>query len=61
MKTEVLKCWGIRVDGPRPYIGYDISPHKWKVEKECLESYQRPVKVVIVPLAEWRRLNAKKR
>jgi len=55
MKTEVAKCWGLRVEGPRPYLAYEVNPRKEEIK--LTEPYHRAVKVVIVPLNEWRTLN----
>jgi len=57
MKTEEAKGWGIRVGGPRPYLAYHVfHSTKEQVQSRCTEDYHKPVKVVLVPLSEWRRL-----
>ncbi len=55
MKTEVFsKGWGLKVGGARPYLAQVLEWHK--VDVPCTESYHSPVRVVLVPLAEYRRL-----
>ena len=54
MKTEEAKCWGLRVGGSKPYLGYVVAMEKEGIELS--EPYHKAVKVVIIPIAEWRRL-----
>ena len=54
MKTEVFRGWGLKVGGHRPYLGCALA---WSRDKiPFTEPYHHPVKVVVVPLAEWQRL-----
>lgn len=56
-KTEEAIGWGVRVGGgPLPYLAYFFSTKKEEANAECTEHYHRPVRVAIVPLAEYRRL-----
>ena len=55
-KIEEAKGWGIRVGGPSPYLAYEFHFRKEDVLAALTEPYHRPVKVVMLPLAEWRRL-----
>ncbi len=55
--TEHAKGWGLRVGGPAPYLAWEVfSRRKADAEKEISEPYHRAVKVVMVPLAEYRAL-----
>lgn len=56
MKTEVAFGWGVRVGGSLPYLAYMFYPTKEGAEQYCVESYQRPVKVAIVPLGDYKKL-----
>lgn len=61
-KTEVARGWGLRVNdrhpgGPSPYIAYVFSFNKDEMEKELADlECEHLVRVVLVPLAEYRRL-----
>ena len=54
--TEEARCWAMRVGGSRPYLSYWSASSKAEIEKRISEPYQRPVRAVLVPLAEYRRL-----
>jgi hypothetical protein len=54
MKTEIARGWGLRVDGTVPYLAYRMGMRKHDIE--CTQTYHRPVRVVLLPLAEYRRL-----
>ena len=56
MKTEVAIGWGARTGSPVPYISHVYSARKDNIVRWCHNTSQRPVKVVLVPLAEYRRL-----
>lgn len=56
MKTEEAKGWGMRVGGPRPYLAYVFDKEQSEIQKVCVASYHRPVKVVMIPLKEYREL-----
>jgi hypothetical protein len=55
-KTQVARGWGLRVGGPLPYLALEFSLDKERMEEEVTEAYHRPVRVILVPLAEYRRL-----
>ncbi len=52
-QTEPAVGWGLRVDGHRPYIAYVFFSAKDGIHPT--ESYHRPVRVAIVPLAAARK------
>lgn len=54
MKIELALGWGLRVGGPRPYIGYHFARYSTGIP--VAEKYHRAVRVAIVPLRELRRL-----
>ena len=56
MKTAILSGWGIRVDGPKPYLAWEFERTKNSIECQWNKRYHRPVKVVLVPLGEWTKL-----
>lgn len=56
MKTEIASGWGLRVNGPRPYLGWEFERTKNSIECQCNAPYHRPVKVVLIPRGEWLRL-----
>jgi len=51
--------WGVRVNGPCPYLAWEIHPRKVEAVEGCTEPYHRPVKVVLVPLEWYRRAKGK--
>lgn len=61
MKPKAEHGWGVRVNGPRPYLAQFFSYYRAVANKECTEKYHRPVKVVLLPLAEYRRLKREKK
>ena len=57
MKTEIVRGWALRVGGPLPYLwGHAISYKKTDITPYVAEPFHRIVKVVMMPLAEYRRL-----
>lgn len=56
MKTEVALIWGLRVGGKRPYIGHHVHSVRGGMTTHCTERYHRPVRVAVLPIAEYRRL-----
>ena len=56
MKTKESKGWGIRVGGPRPYLAGVFHWTKAETVKGWEENCFRPVRVVLLPLADYRRL-----
>ena len=56
MKTEEAIGWGLRIGGSLPYLGYYFSTIKSDIEKQMNEPYHKAVRVVMIPLAEWKRL-----
>lgn len=56
MRTSEAVGWGVRVDGPEPYLAYEFYTNKFDAEESCDKSYHRPVRVAIIPLREFRRL-----
>lgn len=54
MKTEICRGWGLRVGGELPYLSKQIHWNRGDVE--CTETYHRPVRVVLISLAEYRKL-----
>jgi hypothetical protein len=51
--------WALRVGGSKsqPYIWPGkFSTTKEGIEQECYLSYHRPIKVAMIPLAEYRKL-----
>ena len=55
-KTEEARGWGLRIGGPRPYLAWRLTDNKADIKEVCNESFHRPVRVVLLPLAEYRRL-----
>ena len=58
-KTQESRGWGLRVGGSNPYLGYHFSIQKKDIQIKIKESYHRAVRVVILPLGEWKRLKKK--
>jgi len=56
MKTAIASGWGVRVNGPRPYLACEIECNKSNIECRYNAPYHRAVKVVLVPRAEWIKL-----
>lgn len=56
MKTEPALIWGMRVDGERPYIAHVVHTCRGGVEPHCTQRYHRPVRVAVLPVAEYKRL-----
>lgn len=54
MKTKPAIGWGMRIDGPRPYLDFQFSWEKKHIKADY--TCHRPVRVALVPLAEWKRL-----
>ncbi|MFA5430656.1 MAG: hypothetical protein WC329_05820 [Candidatus Omnitrophota bacterium] len=57
MKTEIARGWGLRIGGepfPRPYLAKTMAVEKDHIQ--CYTLWERPVRVVLLPLAEYRRL-----
>jgi hypothetical protein len=54
MKTENAIGWGRRVGGSCPYLAYEFS--RTKAEVEITQPYHRAVRVILLPLSEYRRL-----
>ena len=54
MKTEIAKGWGLRVGGCRPYLAWAIAHRKDGIK--LTERYHKTARVVLVPLAEYRRM-----
>jgi len=55
MKTEIVRGWGVRVDDPQPRLAWFIGS-KRDAEVDAVGRGERPVRVVLLPLAEFRRL-----
>jgi hypothetical protein len=55
-KTEEARGWAVRIGGRRPYLAYEFSWYKPRIEALCCQTFQRPVRAVLLPLAEYRRL-----
>ena len=53
-KAEEVHGWGLQIGGPHPYLACYFKAYKEGIE--TTESYHRAVKVVLIPLAEWKRL-----
>ena len=49
--TEPCVGWGVRVGGPWPYLAAHACWTRRDAELLCTESFQRPVRVALVPLA----------
>jgi hypothetical protein len=56
MPTEPAEGWGLKVDGPRPYMACEFSSSELEIVKVVSQTYHKPIKVVIIPLREWQRL-----
>jgi hypothetical protein len=54
MKTEIARGWGLRVGWCRPYLACEASMSKYDIRLH--QPYHRRVRVVVMPLAEYRRL-----
>jgi hypothetical protein len=59
--TEPAVGWGLRVGGIHPYLAWALSFKKADLQKECTESYHRPVRVVLLPLAAAQKAGLLKR
>ena len=55
-RTKEVYGWGLRISRPEPHLAYDFSFYKELIENKCPGRLYRPVKVVLLPLAEFRRL-----
>jgi len=56
MKTEEVRGWGVRIDHPEhPRLAWFIGS-KRDAEVDAVGRGERPVRVVLLPLAEFRRL-----
>ena len=56
MKTHKALGWGVRIDGPRPYLDWFIGSEAG-AESQCVDvTGRRPAQVVLLPLDEFRRL-----
>ena len=55
MKTEPAIGYGLRVGGSLPYLAWEQF---WRLPEQvkCTERYHRPMKAVLLPYEEWRRL-----
>ena len=56
MKTEEARGWGIRVNDLPPRLATVFFWSKARTKDECIDHGERPVRVVLLPLAEFRRL-----
>ena len=56
MKTAPAFGWGIRVNGPSPYLGYEFHYHKEDAETACTERYHKAIRIVMLPENEYHRL-----
>lgn len=54
LMTENYRGWGLRVGGWRPYLAGVLEVAKADVKLHY--SFHRPVRVVLLPLEEYRRL-----
>lgn len=55
-KTEEARGWGLKVGGPNPYLAFDFAYTRYEIQRLCTATYHKPVRCVLVPLAEWRRM-----
>jgi hypothetical protein len=56
-KTEEAIGWAVRVAGPLPYLSYyGFGYYRQWAQRECTETYHRPMRAVLLPLREYRRL-----
>jgi hypothetical protein len=63
VRVDPLHGWGMRVGGPRPYVANvfytqtfgGLDPQTC-AETECTQSYHKAVPVVLLTLADYRRL-----
>lgn len=57
-KTEIRRVWAMRIGGgPLPYLAWDVCCRtKEEAQKQCTYPFHRPVRAVLIPLGEYRRL-----
>jgi hypothetical protein len=58
-KTQVARGWGLQTHGPEGRLTFCFFSSRREVEENWiprLRRYSHPVRVVLVPLAEYRRL-----
>jgi hypothetical protein len=58
MKTEIARGWGVKTNilGDNPKLRCCMRETKAIAKEHAFLPYDRPVRVVLLPLAEYRRL-----
>ena len=56
MTTKEARGWGMRLGGEVPYLAAYFSWDREEIADECEGPSERPVRVVMLPLAVYRRL-----